>query len=156
MAILADQIEVYIKNLLASSQTGIIELKRTDLAEMFLCVPSQINYVLSTRFNTQQGYIVESRRGGGGYLRIIKLSMNNDAEFQRLLAAAEGQQVSRQTGEILLQRLVDEEFISLREGLIIKAMIDDNVLKVADANSDLLRGNLLNALLVTLMRENFT
>ncbi len=156
MAILADQIEVYIKNLLALSQTGIIELKRTDLAETFLCVPSQINYVLSTRFNTQQGYVVESRRGGGGYLRIIKLSMNNDAEFQRLLTAANGQKVSRQTGEILLDRLVDEEFISMRESLIIKAMIDDSVLKVADNNSELLRGNLLNALLVTLMRENFS
>jgi len=155
MAILADQIEAYIKNLLALSQTGIIELKRNDLAETFLCVPSQINYVLSTRFNTQQGYIVESRRGGGGYLRIIKLSMNNDAEFQRLLTAADGQQVSRQTGEILLDRLVDEEFISMRESLIIKAMIDDSVLKVADNNSELLRGNLLNALLITLMRENF-
>ena len=156
MVILADKIEAYIKRLLAASQTGILELKRNDLAEMFMCVPSQINYVLSTRFNNQQGYIVESRRGGGGYLRIIRLSMNNDAEFQRLLAAANGQQVSRQTGEVLLNRLIDEEFISMREGLIIKAMIDDNVLKVTENNSELLRGTLLNALLLTLMRENFS
>lgn len=65
MSTLAKQIEEYLKSLMAQSNKGILELCRSDLAETFMCVPSQINYVLETRFNPSQGYYVESRRGAG-------------------------------------------------------------------------------------------
>ena len=67
---LAAQIESYIKRLLALSADNSVELSRADLAQMFMCVPSQINYVLNTRFNTEAGYYIETRRGGSGYVRI--------------------------------------------------------------------------------------
>ncbi|MEG1537530.1 MAG: CtsR family transcriptional regulator [Clostridiales bacterium] len=155
MSTLASQIEEYIKRLLASSEKGVLELKRSDLAEIFMCVPSQINYVLTTRFSSGQGYLVESRRGGGGYLRIIKLSMESGSDLISLLNAAKGQRVSRQAGEKLVQRLVEEEFLTKREGMIILALTDEQVLKNCE-DSDGMRGELLNQLLLLLLRDDFS
>ena len=152
MSSLANQIEAYLKSLLAEAG-GMIELKRSDLAETFLCVPSQINYVLETRFNSQQGYLVESRRGGGGYIRIVRLSLQDSHNLGALLQNQD-QCVSQQTGERLLQRLVEEEFLTKREGMLISALLDRNVL-ANSADSDHLRGTLLNTLLLNLLREDF-
>lgn len=154
MSTLSNQIELYLKKLLAASETGVLELKRSDLAEIFMCVPSQINYVLDTRFSSHQGYMVESRRGGGGYLRIIRLSMDDDPNLGALLASARDKRVSRQSGDKLVERLMEEELLSRREGMLIQAMIADTVLK-AGGDSDLLRGNMLNAMLMLLLRDDF-
>jgi len=70
---LASGIEQYIKVLIARSERGQIEIQRAELAETFACVPSQVSYVLSTRFSPQDGYFVESRRGGRGYVRITAI-----------------------------------------------------------------------------------
>lgn len=153
MSTLANQIEVYLKKLLSASDSGVLELKRSDLAEMFMCVPSQINYVLDTRFSAAQGYMVESRRGGGGYVRIISLSMNEEPNFTVLLESAKDKRVSRQSGEKLVDRLCEEEFLSRREGMLIKMMIDDAVLKGED--TDMIRGRMLHAMLLLLLRDDF-
>ena len=105
MSTLSNQIEEYLKKLLSNSKNGILEIKRSDLAEIFMCVPSQINYVLSTRFSPNQGYMVESRRGGGGFVRIIKLSMDNETNLTAMLETAGQRKVSRQVGEKLVDRL---------------------------------------------------
>ncbi|HHX95206.1 MAG TPA: CtsR family transcriptional regulator, partial [Clostridia bacterium] len=76
MGSLADEIERYIKEMLEKSRQRAVRLNRSQLAEMFDCVPSQINYVLSTRFSTERGYYVESRRGGGGYLLITRFPIS--------------------------------------------------------------------------------
>lgn len=154
MSTLANQIEQYLKQLLAQSESGVLELKRSDLADIFTCVPSQINYVLDTRFSQNQGYMVESRRGGGGYLRIIRLSMDEEPNLAALLEGAKDRRVSRQSGEKLVERLVEEEFISSREGMLIKTLIDDVTLKSA-GDVDMLRGSLLNAVLLLLLRDDF-
>ncbi len=154
MSTLANQIEEYIKRRLAASESGVLELKRSDLAEIFTCVPSQINYVLTTRFSSGQGYLVESRRGGGGYLRIIKLGMEGGSDLISLLNAAKGQRVSRQGGEKLIQRLLEEDFITQREAMMVLAMTDDTVLKNS-GDADALRGELLNNLLLLLLRDDF-
>jgi len=152
MNTLADQIESYIKQLL-SERDGVAELKRGDLAGAFMCVPSQINYVLETRFTTQQGYIVESRRGGGGYIRIVRLSLA-DPQLISLIKSKE-RRVSRQNGELLIKRLVEEEFLTAREGMIILALLDGSVLEVEYADAESLRGAMLNTLLINLLREDF-
>ena len=154
MSILANQIEAYLKKLMAANNSGILELKRSDLAEIFMCVPSQINYVLATRFSAQQGYLVESRRGGGGFVRIIRLSMENESNLAEMLETAGERQVTRQAGEKLLERLLDEEFLSKREVMIIKAMIDEKTIG-ADEKAASLRGDLINAVLMLLMRDDF-
>ena len=154
MSTLANQIEQYLKKMLAQSGTGVLELKRSDLADAFTCVPSQINYVLSTRFSQSQGYLVESRRGGGGYLRIIRLSMDEEPNLAALIESAKDKRVSRQSGEKLVERLVEEEFLSRREGMLIKALTDDSTLKGVD-DAEALRGCLLNAVLLLLLRDDF-
>ncbi len=154
MSTLANQIENYLKKLLSASNTGIIELKRNDLAEIFMCVPSQINYVLSTRFSSNQGYVVESRRGGGGFVRIIRLSMDNEPNLTAMLETAGQRKVSRAMGEKLIDRLCEEDILSKRESMIMKAMIDEKIIG-SDDDADLLRGNLLNAVLLLLLRDDF-
>ena len=69
---ISDIIENYLKKVLELSDTEIIEIKRGEMADKFQCVPSQINYVINTRFTIERGYLVESKRGGGGYIRITK------------------------------------------------------------------------------------
>lgn len=73
----SDKIEAFICELLKNEQKDYLEFGRNELAELFNCVPSQINYVLNTRFNSASGYLVESKRGGSGYLRIYKLSKDS-------------------------------------------------------------------------------
>ena len=81
---LADYIEDHIKKLLSLSKSNCIELQRKELALKFNCVPSQINYVLATRFTPSRGYLVESRRGGGGYVRIVRLVFSREKTFKPL------------------------------------------------------------------------
>ncbi len=153
---LAAQIENYIKRLLALSTDNSVELSRADLAQMFMCVPSQINHVLSTRFNTEAGYYIETRRGGSGYVRIIQTRLDGGADLARLLAAAKDKPFSRQAAENLLTRLFSEAIISEREQAILKAMLAGDALKLAGENEELLRGRLVRLLLMNLIRDDFT
>ena len=90
----SDSIEEYIKTLLA--QAGIAELKRSEIADVFQVVPSQINYVIKTRFTESRGYIVESKRGGGGYIRIGRIEFSNHHELLCDLLHSVGEQISHQ------------------------------------------------------------
>lgn len=154
MSTLSNQIEDYLKKLLAQSKDSILEIKRSDLADIFRCVPSQINYVLSTRFSPNQGYMVESRRGGGGFVRIIKLSMDNENNLTTMLQNGSKRKVNRQMGEKLIDRLLEEEFLTTREGMLLKAMINDKLLG-SDDKADMLRGDMLNTVLLLLLRDDF-
>lgn len=153
MRSLADRIEAYIKQMLEVSEQGFVELQRSEIAQIFACVPSQINYVLSTRFSPEQGYLVESRRGGGGYLRIIKLDVDSKEWLSDLIAMVDNSFVSQQAGEGLVDRLLEEEFLTDREALLVKAIISREALPVPLPQRDLVRAHLLKAVLVTLMRD---
>lgn len=155
MRSLADRIEAYIKQMLEVSEQGFVELQRSEIAQIFACVPSQINYVLSTRFSPEQGYLVESRRGGGGYLRIIKLDVDSKEWLSDLIAMVDNSFVSQQAGEGLVDRLLEEEFLTDREALLVKAIISREALPVPLPQRDLVRAQLLKAVLVTLMRDEF-
>lgn len=155
MSTLVQQIEEYLKALLAQEHEGVLELRRSDLAEIFMCVPSQINYVLETRFNPNQGYYVESRRGSGGYVRIIKLSINPEEDLQDVMAQTENKSVTQQEGEGLIDRLMEENFLTRREGLLIKSLIDGEILNKEYESAHYLRGKLLQRVLVTILREDF-
>src|SRR6056297_1419252 len=90
MASLSDQIERHLKKLLDKYQ-GEIEIKRNKLADEFNCAPSQINYVLDTRFTVEKGFLVESQRGGGGYIRIIRIGMDSETEtLQNIISRLDG------------------------------------------------------------------
>ena len=78
---ISDIIEQYLKQVIDLSNNNVIEIKRNEIADRFECVPSQINYVINTRFTLERGFIVESKRGGGGYIRIIKVKLHDDIDI---------------------------------------------------------------------------
>lgn len=153
-ATLAEQIENYIKRLLALSQDNSVELRRAELAEMFMCVPSQINYVLSTRFNNEAGYYVETRRGGSGYVRIIRTGLSDSGDLTRLLAEAKDKPIARKAADNLMLRLRSEDILTEREAAILRSMLAGDALRLAGDSEDLLRGRLVRLLLMNLIRSD--
>jgi len=151
---LARQIEEYIKRRLLEGGDA-IELQRSDLAGIFQCVPSQINYVLSTRFTPTQGYLVESRRGGGGYLRIIKLSWEQELESEaRQIYENVGIAIEQWEAEGILKRLYEEDFITGREYQILKAIISRETLQLDLPQRDVVRARIVQAALTALHRSD--
>ena len=132
MSSLSKQIEEYIKALLEQESAGVIEIQRNFLSEYFHCVPSQINYVLSTRFTPLQGYMVESRRGGGGFVRIVSLQLAEDDDLQDALTETVGDALTQNDSEGLLEYLYQQGVISQREMLLFNGMLKDRVLVSLD------------------------
>lgn len=146
----SDNIEDYIKQLLA--QSGIAEIKRSHLADVFQVVPSQINYVIKTRFTESRGYFVESKRGGGGYIRIEKISFSDQHQLLRNLMVTIGQQVSEQVFQDIIQMLFDEQLITKREGRLILSITGDDILSEEGPR---LRAQMLQKLLQRLDRKGY-
>ncbi len=153
MVSLASQIENYLKRLLDLSEDNSIEIQRSDLAEIFMCVPSQINYVLETRFNPDLGYRIETRRGGGGYIKIMKLDFAGDEKLAQLLNESKAKPMSRAAGENLIQRLFAEDLLTAREAVLLKGMMNDSLYGAA-AETDLIRGKIIRMMLITLLRDD--
>ncbi len=153
MASKAEEIEKYLLRILEKSQNNVVELCRADLSGRFSCVPSQINYVLNTRFTTGRGYIVESRRGGGGYLRIVKLPLSRGEDILRLMDESEGQAISEQSAAGLICRLVEEGFITRREGRMMVGAIRSRTLEQAGKQRDHVRMDIVRAIILTILRE---
>lgn len=148
MARVSDIIEDFIKCLLREAEDGIIEIQRNELAEHFNCAPSQINYVLTTRFTSDRGYFIESRRGGGGYVRVISTRDEGDY-ISELLSNSIGTSLTRQKAYGIIEDFLEEEFLSDREAQIIKTVLSESSLgNHKEANS--LRANIFKNLLVIL------
>ena len=111
MASLSDQIEKHLKKLL-DKYRGTIEIKRNKLADEFNCAPSQINYVLDTRFTSERGFVVESQRGGGGYIRIIKVKMNSENRALKKILSKLNGMVTQNEAEGIIQRLYENNLIN--------------------------------------------
>ncbi|MCI8689284.1 MAG: CtsR family transcriptional regulator [Oscillibacter sp.] len=82
---ISDLIASFLQDCLDASGDGVLEVQRNDLAQRFNCVPSQINYVMSTRFSPERGYIVESRRGGNGYIRITRVQVDRQTLLMHVI-----------------------------------------------------------------------
>ena len=117
---LSNIIEEFIKEMLAENRE--IELQRNELATRFNCVPSQINYVISTRFSPERGYSVESRRGGGGYVRITKKMIHSD-EFLMHLFCSVGDVLDVKTAALYVIELVERGLVTEREGRMLNAVL---------------------------------
>lgn len=128
----SDCIEEYIKALL--EQVAVAELKRSELASRFAVVPSQINYVIKTRFTASRGYIVESKRGGGGYIRIGRVDFSDQHDFLHDLMESMGESLSFVVYQDILQLLFDNGLMSEREGNLLLATGTDAVLGVQAAS----------------------
>lgn len=105
---ISDIIEQYLKSILKESPS--IEIKRSEIAQQFDCVPSQINYVIKTRFTVQNGYLVESKRGGGGYIRIEKVDLVDDAEYLNELIEYTGESITETGAFKVVQALYENHF----------------------------------------------
>lgn len=151
VANLTDLIEQYLKRLLDNSETGSVDIGRNQLAEVFACAPSQINYVLSTRFLLEHGYVVETRRGGGGYVRITVLEIDPRTDWQLLIESI-GETITQQQAEGVVTRLLREEIVSEREALIMNSALDRDALNIKQPWADMLRANVLRALLAAVYR----
>ena len=144
----SDHIEAYIKAIL--EQSGMVELQRSQLADTFQVVPSQINYVIKTRFTESRGYLVESKRGGGGYIRIGRIEFSNHHEMLRDLLYSVGEEVSQVIFEDVLKLLLEQELMTRQEMNLLVATASDRVLG-EDAN--LIRANMLRQLLQEVDRK---
>ena len=122
---ISDSIESFIRDLL-EAQTS-VELKRNELASYFNCVPSQINYVIQTRFTTERGYLVESRRGGGGYVKITRVELGGNHMIEHILGNL-GHSVDIMTVEAILNSLYVNNIIGSAEAKIIMTACSNNSL----------------------------
>lgn len=153
MSSISDIIEYYLKKSLQESCSGTIEIKRGELADKFQCVPSQINYVISTRFTIEKGYIVESKRGGGGYIRIRKVSFPSGWATLKLLLSQIGQSMSQAAAEDVIDRLTDEGLLTAREAYLMRGLISRKVLKLPMPVRDQVRARMMQTLVTTLFAE---
>lgn len=132
------------------SEREVVEIKRNEIADKFQCVPSQINYVINTRFTIEKGYVVESKRGGGGYIRIMKVKPYDHAHLIDQLISLFQTRIPQSSAEDVIIRLVEEEIISDREARIMLSVIDRSVLYIDLPHRDELRARMLKAMLQTL------
>jgi transcriptional regulator CtsR len=145
-------IERFIKEMLEDAEDGIIEIGRNDLADQFGCAPSQINYVLTTRFTPYKGYYIESRRGGGGYIKIMKVEIDENEYLEELILNTIGDSITKNKAFHIIEGLVEEEIITTREGHLMKASIEDTALKVVTDSRNYLRADILKNMLLIIMR----
>ncbi|MCI9625927.1 MAG: CtsR family transcriptional regulator [Clostridia bacterium] len=146
---MSDLIENFIKEMLEATG-GVAELQRNELAGRFNCVPSQINYVISTRFTNERGYIVESRRGGGGYIKIQRAQVPAGDLLMHIINCIGGA-IDFASCQACLQNLSDYSVISDREKNIMLAALSDKVLALNQPAKDQMRAALLKNMLIRLV-----
>jgi len=146
----SESIENFIKQMLTRAEGETIDLQRNELASQLGCVPSQINYVISTRFTNEHGYSIESRRGGGGYIRITRRSMDKSNYLMHIVSSI-GDSISMQSATVFLKNCCEIGAITEREARIILAGINDNALSITQPHKDILRARILKNMLVTLI-----
>ena len=125
--LISDMIERIINEMLKENE-GSAEFKRGDLALKFGCVPSQINYVITSRFTPEKGYIVESRRGGGGFIKITQVKFDKSSYVMHFINAV-GDSVSYETAKVFLSNLYNHDIIGEREARMILNITSDNILR---------------------------
>jgi transcriptional regulator CtsR len=108
VARMSDIIEAFLKQMINDTD-GTIEIQRNELANHFNCVPSQINYVIDTRFTTERGYYVESRRGGGGHIRIRRVNINRPGNYLMHIVSSMGDSISQQSAEVFINNFINTQ-----------------------------------------------
>lgn len=158
MANLSDHIEEYLKKLLDLTTRSYIDIQRHELAGKFGCVPSQINYVLASRFSPERGYLVESRRGGGGYIRIFCLQPMQLRSWEGLLDEISSDDFEPLRALHLIKRGCEEHILSRREGRIICSLLNEELFAEAGCSKKmvrLLQKRLLKAALEAILKESY-
>ena len=152
---LSDSIESFIKTLMSEESTE-VELKRNELAEYFGCAPSQINYVLATRFSPDHGYLTESRRGGGGYIRIVRVVQSGSQRLMYLVNERIGDSLEEDECLRLISQLKEQRIVTADEGALMAAAVSSRALgiPVPDAMKNTLRARMMKNMLMTIAARN--
>lgn len=144
---MSEQLARYILEML-DSRDGTAEIRRNELADQMGCVPSQINYVITSRFTPEQGYLVESRRGGGGYIRITRVRINGPSAVMHVVNSI-GDSVDTGTARMLIVNLADRSIITPPVAEIMLAACGDSALKVLPPEyRDTARAGILKQMLI--------
>ena len=151
MARLSNRIEEYIISLL-EKEGGTVIIQRNVLAEYFSCAPSQINYVLTTRFTPYKGYFVESRRGGGGYIRILQVEVGGPDDLLSMLLEEVGEYITAHKASDNIVSLLELEKITQREAEIISLACSDRSLSNDQVDKNFLRANMLKNILLFILQ----
>ena len=144
-------IENFIKDMFEDNDDW-IEIQRNDLAEYFNCVPSQINYVISTRFKPSQGYYVESKRGGGGHIKIKKINVTKSNYFMHIISSI-GDKLTAQEADIFISNFLSSDMISKKEARLLKVATSDNVFNIPQDYKDSLRASIFKNMLLNLVED---
>jgi len=151
MAQFSDSIERFIKELMDEETQ--IEVRRNELAQHFGCAPSQINYVLATRFSVDHGYIIESRRGGGGYVRIVRMCERYEENLLKALLTRIGNAVDEDSACAIIAHLQDRKIVNGREASLMRAAISRNALALPISAKDVLRAAVFRNMLQQVFRN---
>lgn len=147
---ISDSIEDFIKSLF--KEDDYVELQRNELAEYFNCVPSQINYVISTRFGPSQGYYVESKRGGGGYIKIKKVNITKSNYLMHIITNI-GEKISSNEVDIFISNFISYGIITEKEAKLLKVATSDNVLTIPSDLKDKIRAKIFKNMLLNLVED---
>ncbi len=154
MARLSDVIEDFIKEMLGSSQESELQIGRNELANHFSCAPSQINYVLTTRFTTDKGYYIESKRGGGGCIIIRRVEFNQNKSLADIINEKIGDSITYDSAVHLIEGLLESDIILEREAIILKVVINDRTLNISIDNKNKLRADILKSVIMVILNES--
>ena len=150
MARLSDIIEAFIKQLFNENRENVIFIQRNELADQFRCAPSQINYVLTTRFTYERGYLIESKRGGGGHIVIKQLEYDSSNEREKLINQSIGDAMTYHNAYALLTHLLESGVIKERECEIMKIAVNDRSL-TSTSNKNKVRADILKAMMMIIL-----
>lgn len=149
MSDVSNNIEKFLLNMLNETENGVLEIGRNVLASRFNCAPSQINYVLSTRFTPYRGYYIESRRGGAGYVRIVRVSLKSEKDYFKLINETIGTSITKDKSTSIIESLLEHQYIDEINARLIKHALEDTSLTNVDiklrnyVRADILRNMLL-------------
>ena len=148
---MSDLITARILQMLEQSERGTAEIQRNELAAMIGCVPSQINYVLSSRFTPEHGYVIESRRGGGGYIRISRVRLDRSSALMHIINSIGGA-VDASTARILIENSRQAELIDNKAADLMQSAISTVVLReIPPPYRDAFRAAVLKQMLLALL-----
>ena len=145
---MSDLIASFLQERLEAAENGVLEIQRNDLAQRFNCVPSQINYVMSTRFSPERGYIVESRRGGNGYIRITRVRVDRQTLLMHVINSL-GNQVDLPSVRAILSNLVQSGALAEEIARVLLAAVSDKALgSVPREYRDMIRADIMKQVLI--------
>lgn len=146
---MSDMIAAFLAELIEVSE-GEAEIQRNELAMRFHCVPSQINYVIATRFNAENGYVVESRRGGGGSIKIRRVQLEGSNYLMHVVHAI-GDRISQTHMQVFVRNMFEQGILSKREANMMLAALGDKSIFLPQPEKDQMRATLLKNMLVSMI-----